>query len=486
MENLTLLIFGLGAAAAISWFLPWEKSTVPAIIGSKGFVSSYMAALHYLYHAEDVIQQGYSRYRERAFRVPTLSGWDYVANGIQHVEEIAVAPEHVLSLAAAFSDNLQADYTMGPEVIRNPYDIAAVRTSLTRNLGRCFPEVRDEIVCSFDEVLSLVDEDWKELDVRTNIVRVIARTSNRLFVGLPLCRDKEYLDLVINYTHMVVGRGKMIRILPDFLKPIFGPLLSTRKTCRRHALKLLGPIIEERLENERENGRDWPDRPHDLISWLLDFAQGEERTPLALVQRILGVNMTAIETSFVTLTAALYALTTYPEHILPMREEAERVVAEKGWSKASISNMHKIDSFLRESQRLNGAGPVMLTRKVVAKGGFTFSDGTKIPYGSLVSIPGAAIHCDPENYQDAATFDGFRFSRERTDHGETNEHPSVFSRYMVSTAHDHVAFGYGNHACPGRFFAAAALKTIIAHLLIHYDVKAGTEGRGKIMIRKRA
>lgn len=48
----------------------------------------------------------------------------------------------------------------------------------------------------------------------------------------------------------------------------------------------------------------------------------------------------------------LFDLTTYPEHILPMREEAERVVAEQGWSKASLANMHKIDSFIRESQRL--------------------------------------------------------------------------------------------------------------------------------------
>jgi hypothetical protein len=40
-----------------------------------------------------------------------------------------------------------------------------------------------------------------------------------------------------------------------------------------------------------------------------------------------------------------------------MREEAERIVAEQGWSKAALGSMHKIDSFIRESQRLTGSGP---------------------------------------------------------------------------------------------------------------------------------
>jgi hypothetical protein len=39
-----------------------------------------------------------------------------------------------------------------------------------------------------------------------------------------------------------------------------------------------------------------------------------------------------------------------------MREEAERVTREEGWTKPALNSMHKIDSFLRESQRMNGNG----------------------------------------------------------------------------------------------------------------------------------
>jgi hypothetical protein len=39
-----------------------------------------------------------------------------------------------------------------------------------------------------------------------------------------------------------------------------------------------------------------------------------------------------------------------------MREEAERIIKAEGWTKAALNSMVKIDSFLRESQRLNGIG----------------------------------------------------------------------------------------------------------------------------------
>ncbi|KAJ7258282.1 cytochrome P450 [Mycena rebaudengoi] len=323
--------------------------------------------------------------------------------------------------------------------------------------------------------------EWQLIQVLPTAVQVVARTSNRLFVGLPLCREPEYLQLNIDYAFAVFVRGVMINLLPGFVKPIFGPLLSMRKSSLRHALKFLGPLIDERLAKENEHGRDWPDRPNDLISWLLDFAEGAERTTPALALRVLFVNMSAIHTSSTAIAAALYDLVVHPEYILSMREEAECVVAEKGWTKAALGKMHKIDSFLRESQRRNNNGPITLPRIVVAKDGFTFSDGTTIPYGSFLSVA-ATVHFDPANYDRADVFDGFRFSRMREEfEGVGNDHPgertSVFNRQMVSTAHDHLPFGHGCHVCPGRFFAAMELKAMLAHILANYDVKAETEGR---------
>ncbi|KAJ6557712.1 cytochrome P450 [Mycena capillaripes] len=466
-----------------------------------------MAALHMLRNAAEVITEGYYKDRSAVFRFPTLFRWDYVATGKKHVLEIAAAPEHILSFNEAAADSLQSDWTMGPQITKNPYHVSAVRGQLTRNLGLCFPQVRDEIIHSFDHVLGLDDKEWKLIKVLPTTMQVIARTTNRLFVGLPLCEKPEYLQLNIDYTVTIFTRGQLIGLIPEFLKPIFSPLFSTRKSSLRHALKFLAPLLDERLENENQFGSDWPDRPNDMISWLLDLAEGEERTTPALASRILAVNMAAIHTSSTTLTSALYDLVTYPEHILPMREEVERVIAAEGWSKAAIGNMHKIDSFLRESQRLRGAAPIAMLRKVVAPDGFTFSDGTMIPFNAFLSVVGNAAHCDPANYDHADQFDGFRFSRLREEHegpvgnDDADEGGTMFNHHMVSTTSSHVVFGHGRHACPGRFFVATELKAMMAHMLINYDIKAEREGvrppdmffkmlrmpspEGKIWIRKR-
>ncbi|KAJ6534180.1 cytochrome P450 [Mycena capillaripes] len=467
-----------------------------------------MAALHMLRNTAEVITEGYYKDHSAVFRFPTLFRWDYVATGKKHVLEIAAAPEHILSFQEAAADSLQIDWTMGPQITKNHYHVSAVRGQLTRNLGRCFPQVRDEIIHLFDHVLGLDDKEWKLIKVLPTTMQVLARTSNRLFVGLPLCREPEYLQLNIDYTVTVFTRGQFISLIPDFLKPIFAPLFSTRKSSLHHALKFLGPLLDERLKNENQFGNDWPGRPNDMISWLLDLAEGEERTTPALAMRILAINMAAIHTSSTMNSfSALYDLATYPEHILPMRDEAERVIAAEGWTKAALGNMHKIDSFLRESQRLGGAGPVTMGRKVVAPDGFTFSDGTVIPCNAFLSVVGNAVHHDPANYDHADQFDGFRFSRLHEGHGgpvgndDADEGGTVFNRHMVSTAPSHVVFGHGRHACPGRFFAATELKAMMAHMLINYDIKAETEGvrppdmffqmlrmpspEGKIWIRKR-
>ena len=55
-----------------------------------------------------------------------------------------------------------------------------------------------------------------------------------------------------------------------------------------------------------------------------------------------------------TFTHALYNLAAHTEYIQPLREEVEGIIAEEGWTKASLGKMRKLDSFLKESQRVNG------------------------------------------------------------------------------------------------------------------------------------
>lgn len=64
---------------------------------------------------------------------------------------------------------------------------------------------------------------------------------------------------------------------------------------------------------------------------------------------------TSMHTTSMNACHALFQLAAAPEHVAPLREEIEMVLAEEGsiTSKAAMLKLRKLDSFLRESQRLN-------------------------------------------------------------------------------------------------------------------------------------
>jgi ent-kaurene oxidase len=44
-------------------------------------------------------------------------------------------------------------------------------------------------------------------------------------------------------------------------------------------------------------------------------------------------------------------------------------------------------------------------------------------------------------------------------------------RHYLQANPQSMAFGYGRHACPGRFFASDEIKAITIYLLNNYDIK---------------
>ncbi|KAJ7087179.1 cytochrome P450 [Mycena belliarum] len=461
----------LGAYILGTVFYAPSLDSIPAI-GPSGILSSYVGAYRYIRYGKDMIDQGYSQHR--VFRVPLIHRWDVIISGSQLVEELRASKEEELSIREAFNEILQTDMTMGPNILGNPYHISVARVGMTKNIDARFDEVRDEIMATFDDHLAMEGDEWKAVPVQSTTMQVICRTSNRLFVGLPLCRNRDYLNINFEFTISVVIAAQLINLLPGFLRPIIGPWLSPLKKYLKRTDQQLGALVTERVRLEEELGNEYPGRPNDLISWLLDEAEGDERTVPALVQRILVINFGAVHTSANTFAHALFDLAAFPSSVEEMREEAAQIVREEGWSKTSVFKMHKIDSFLRESQRYNGNSITSMGRKVVKSGGFTFSDGTTVPAGCFVNVATGPTHHDPNIYPNPNEFDALRFYNLRLADEE-----GTIRHQLAATSLEYLPWGHGRHACPGRFFAATMLKTMLAHVLLNYDVKLEDESAGR-------
>ncbi|KAF7352018.1 Cytochrome P450 [Mycena venus] len=382
---LSSLAAGIVLALCSIFWARLRRSTLNSIpaVGPSGVFSSYLGAYAYLRNAPKVVQEGYNKYKSSVFRVPYYDKWVVVVSSPQLVHDLRQSRDEDLSAVLSFGAIFAAKYTLGPAFVTNDYHVKVIQSSMTRSLTARFADIKDEVSAAFQDEVILSGEEWTAVPALKTILRVISRASNRLFVGLPLCRDPDYRDLTVGFASGVMESAKRINLFPHFLKPIVGPWLSNLSRDLARAKRHLVPIIEERLRLEEEHGPNWSERPNDLISWLLEHAEGEERTPHNLTQRTLMINFVAIHTSANSFTQALYHLAESPEYVPPLRAELEAAIQEEGWTKSAMSKCIKLDSFLRESQRFNGASAVNINRIVINPAGYTFSDGTHLPPGTF-------------------------------------------------------------------------------------------------------
>src|SRR5271168_5071057 len=97
-------------------------------------------------------------------------------------------------------------------------------------------------------------------------------------------------------------------------------------------------------------------------------------------------------------------------------------------------------------------------RPRIVKQDYTFSNGTRVPKGTTINVPIAPGHLDETVYEEPLKFDGLRFvkMKERQDQkirSEAADSDSSGKKFdIVSVGVNSLNFGYGRHACPGRFF----------------------------------
>jgi len=104
----------------------------------------------------------------------------------------------------------------------------------------------------------------------------------------------------------------------------------------------------------------------------------------------------------------------------------------------------------------------------------TFSDGTHLPAGAWMGAPAAEIQ--KSNFiPNPTVFDGFRWERM----GVENQISGKSGKYSaVTTSFDHLVWGHGKYACPGRFFATTVEKILLSYIIERFEVRC-PEGRPK-------
>lgn len=271
--------------------------------------------------------------------------------------ELKVLPEDVLSATEAVSDALQTKYTKFSPGHNGELLTLLVRTKLTQHLTRLIPQLREElqyiVATEFPPC-----EDWTSIKWQPFSLRAVARLSGRAFVGPSINRQEEWMDTSINFAVHVFTACIKLQMFPEWARPVGQYFVSELRQIRRDIRKakdMLAPVVEERHRNLSLPSAD--DKPDDFIQWLMEALPEEEQGDVqtqAELQLILAA--AAIHTSNNLLCECMCDLAANPDIQEELRQEAYQILeVEDGWEKKeSMTKLRKLDSFMREVQRMSG------------------------------------------------------------------------------------------------------------------------------------
>ncbi|KAK2728893.1 Dihydromonacolin L monooxygenase LovA 3 [Colletotrichum kahawae] len=335
-------------------------------------------------------------------------------------------------------------------------------TKLTKPLSQEATLVLRQVLGDSKETITGSHQEWHEIDPKEDIMQVISRLSTRIFMGDELCRDDEWVRAVADYTGTAFGVGRELGKYPRWSRPYvhwFLPSCWKVRSLLAEARKILKPHLERRSAKKAaalargdtqvifDDSIEWFDK-----EYTHKYDPATEQITLSLV---------AIHTTSDLLQQTMIDLARNPELIKPLREEAVRVLGAEGLKKTALYNLKLMDSVIKESQRMK---PVMLsTWRRLAYEDVELSNGVVIRKGQRVLITNTHMW-DSDYHENPEKYDGYRFLNMRSTDEEKHAH-------LVSTSTKHPAFGHGQHACPGRFFAANEIKIALVHLLLKYDWK---------------
>ncbi|KAG6112963.1 hypothetical protein E4U14_001872 [Claviceps sp. LM454 group G7] len=211
---------------------------------------------------------------------------------------------------------------------------------------------------SFDIALSdieqNVDSSWIPVNPYELVLQLSTRAAARLFVSEPICRDEDFLNTSASYSRNVFDAIATSRSLGHVITPYLGrwiPSIQAAQQQFQRIQKMLCSEVDRRRENPKDSTQD------DFLQWCMELARTEEEAHAASVaHRTLGIlSMAAVHTTAMSSTHILFDLISDEDLKEKLREEQNQIL-KQGWkniTQQTMLSMRKLDSLMRESQRVN-------------------------------------------------------------------------------------------------------------------------------------
>ncbi|KAG2173265.1 hypothetical protein INT43_004639 [Umbelopsis isabellina] len=342
---------------------------------------------------------------------------------------------------------------------------------LTPSLTLYNKRINNQINLKLDELVGPAKDEPKTIPhLFPFVLSIVARSSTSVFAGEELCKNETLVNCFATVT-MDIGSNlnknwfmDNFPMIDSFYQRTIFPRKPTILNHRKNAKDVLTPVIEERVRNLNNPAYD---RPNDMLQVVIENhdPKGEWGLPYTdfIINWMFVLVFVSVHTTTENATHTLYYLMKYPEFRKEIIEEQKRVLAEEGtegkpvkFTYDVVKKFVKLDSFIREVFRMRTI-ELQLQHKNITNRDIVLSNGFVIPPKHLVFMNTWDISRDPElQGEDPEVFNPWRFVES--------------AKQAVRIGNDHIIFGLGKHACPGRFMAVNSMKLVISNILDRYEL----------------
>ena len=187
--------------------------------------------------------------------------------------------------------------------------------------------------------------------------QAIAQVTTRVLCGQELARNDEWIKMSVETTINAMRTAAEIREkYPPYLRWVAPYLLAGPKLSlanRERAARVILPIYEKRMAGKGDGTGHG-----DGIQSLIAAAGARKKSALELADEQLFLSIASIHSTTASTLSILHDLADHRKYYDEILEEIETVRKEYGttWTKQSLAKMERLDSFMKESQRVHPIG----------------------------------------------------------------------------------------------------------------------------------